>query len=86
MLAAISGVGTDLAIVVSEALTDQDTSRNIEMNILMKIGTAIDSVNTTETEASAMLGFFGRAAEAAASRNAPAYGSFSRRRARRTMN
>lgn len=52
------------------------------MNILAKLGEAIDSTNHIENESVMALGFFGATPGASESRSAPAYSSHSRRRSR----
>jgi hypothetical protein len=55
--------------------------RKLEMNILAKIGEAIETVEEMETESRAILGFYSQL-QMAESRSAPAYGPNSPHRAR----
>lgn len=52
------------------------------MNIMLKLGDAIGSTNSTEREATAALDFFARGTGLSDPRNGPAYSSLCRRRAR----
>lgn len=52
------------------------------MNILARLGDAIDSTNQIDSESIMALGFFAPAPAITESRGAPAYSSYSRRRSR----